>query len=116
MDYSIISHSFKVLKFQNSKVSKFQSPKVSKFQSAKVPRFQDSKISKFQRFKVSKSQNFKFSNLQIPSFWKHGTHISPHIVFRLSDFPESYVCQMNWYFIMCVEVILHKIRESKSSN
>ena len=79
------------------KVSKFQSQNISKLQSSKVS------FSLFSRLEISKT-----------TLWEHAFQHFKMLDSQISN--NNSFSKMIWYVFVVVEVLLHKIRESKSNN
>ena len=110
---SQIPHNSQIVRFTDSTISKSSICKASKFQSSKVSKLRSSKFefSKLQSFNISNLCMFKF---QIPNLQNEG---SAHFTFLRCEISQRIISLNLLGICSCLfEILLHKMREPKSSN
>ena len=95
---------FTAIKYHH-KVLSFKIPKLQIFQNSNVSKLQ---ISHFQIFPKSRSSSCNFLK-------SAGHIIAKQLKCRDSHMSNNNILKMIWYFLVRVEILLHKVRESKSA-
>ena len=79
---------------------------------AKVRKFQIFKVSLFQTFRVLINESFEIQNSEISNIQEHTFPTLPS--FQILRYSKICLLEARRHFLVCVGVLLHKIREPKS--